>query len=184
MSKIAKPMSRSSIRDFTEIFRATCDVFLEAKTGIYFPVIDYLDKVLPNLVEDISICIEEGCNMPIYNAEGIAYPDNKEIFIREDVYEGAYRGDCRSRFTIMHELGHYFMHGRQGYARTTHNTEGRIIKPYEDPEWQANTFSGEVLVPASMKNHFLSVGAEITAFECGVSLQVAEIQLKEFARIK
>jgi Domain of unknown function (DUF955). len=49
------------------------------------------------------------------------------------------------------------------------------IKSYEDPEWQANTFAAELLVPHKLVQKMQP--NEISK-KCKVSRQVAEIQKK------
>jgi Zn-dependent peptidase ImmA (M78 family) len=59
----------------------------------------------------------------------------------------------------------------------------QIVKPYRDPEWQANTFSSALLMPAQMvrllasKEHRLLLPGTMTE-EFGVSFQAAEVRLK------
>ena len=62
--------------------------------------------------------------------------------IRSDVYEGAIHDNPRDRFTLCHELGHYILHQPENisYARGD-------IPVYQNPEWQANTFAAELLIP-------------------------------------
>ena len=54
-------------------------------------------------------------------AYGVTNPGTETMKIREDVYEGAIKGNPRDRFTLCHELGHYLIHfpERVTFARGT-----------------------------------------------------------------
>jgi Zn-dependent peptidase ImmA (M78 family) len=166
-SHIASPMSRNDIREFTKIIRDACGL-TEVR---YFPVVDLLEHLLPEIDKDFVLEIAEVNSMREY---GVAYPKDNVIILREDVYEGAIDGVPRDRFTIAHEIGHYILHkpNRIGLARSKEKP-----KPYQDPEWQANTFAGELLLPRSV-----IAGLTINQItkECGVSRAAAEIQLRSF----
>lgn len=75
---------------------------------------------------------------------GETIPSENRIRIREDVYERACNGYGRDRLTMAHELGHLLLHRVE---TITLAREDGDIPPYKDPEWQANAFSGELLVP-------------------------------------
>ena len=62
----------------------------------------------------------------------------RKLCIREDIYEQACEDDEFSRFTIVHELLHFFKHRQEEivFCRTVEEMKSR--KAYEDPEWQAN----------------------------------------------
>lgn len=55
----------------------------------------------------------------------------------------------RHRFTVCHEIGHVILHFEQlMLADTTLHRKSRAqLKTYEDPEWQAEHFSGAILMP-------------------------------------
>lgn len=95
---------------------------------------------------------------------------NRDIIrVRESVYIGATEGNYRDRFTIAHEIGHAILHKN----RTFLCREDENLKPYEDPEWQANTFAGELLVPSSM---ILNQSIQKISKTYEVSREVAIIQ--------
>lgn len=75
---------------------------------------------------------------------GETIPSENRIRIREDVYERACNGYGRDRLTMAHELGHLLLHRAE---TITFAREDGDIPPYKDPEWQANTFAGELLAP-------------------------------------
>ena len=171
MSKIAaKPTSRAKIRKTTELIRKI------AQAEDYFDVVRFLEHRLPMMDEDFELCVLADEEMHGYYAK--AYPDQHKIEVRQSVYLGAIENIGGHRFTLCHELGHYFMHGseRISYPRTQEK-----IQAYEDPEWQANTFAGELLVPANIARNFTV--SEISQ-RCGVSNIVAFIQKKQVLNTK
>ena len=94
--------------------------------------------------------------------------------IRSDVYEGAVKGRPRDRFTLCHELGHYILHQPEfmSYARGD-------IPRYRQPEWQANTFAGELMAPYDLVK---DMSIEEIMKKCGMSRQAATIQYNEYQR--
>ncbi|EJL6759089.1 ImmA/IrrE family metallo-endopeptidase [Vibrio cholerae] len=166
------PESRESIREAASLTR----LVLEKKYGIdslYLPIIEMLEFTLPQLDHEFSFEVWPESRME--GNHGLTLPSEKTIILREDVYDRALEGHGRDRMTAAHELGHYVLHSNLNiqFARADGN-----LKPYENSEWQANCFGGELLVPY-MKRHLL-VGkstAEI-AEACGISLEAAEYQRK------
>jgi Zn-dependent peptidase ImmA (M78 family) len=99
-------------------------------------------------------------------------PSQYKIQIREDVYDNAVMGEGRDRMTIAHEFGHYFLH--QGLESSFMQADDAYeIKPYEDPEWQAKAFAGELLIPYTEREK-LSVDEIVEIFK--VSEDVASYQ--------
>lgn len=131
-----------------------------------FPVI----QVAENIVGD---CFEIGSIEEMGPNEGLTYPDLGEMVIREDVYEAAIRGEGRARFTIAHELGHLFLHRATAYARSE---AGIITKLYENSEWQADEFAGNLLAPI---HHIRGLTAAQTATRCGLSLPAAIVRINK-----
>lgn len=100
-------------------------------------------------------------------------PINKILRVREDTYENALNENGRDRFTIVHEIGHIFLHSNKvSMARSSEK-----IPIYCDPEWQANTFARELLCPLKGINNCDNV--ELIADKFGVSKEVAKIQLSQ-----
>ena len=70
------------------------------------------------------------------------------IYIKESVMEQACRRAYkRGAFTLTHELGHYLLHYLQNDVRLTRVADEVYVPPYCDPEWQADTFASEFLMP-------------------------------------
>lgn len=157
-------MSRLEIRGVAKIVRKL------AGSHVYFDVVKFIENCLPILDPKFVFTILPDCDMK--GAYAKAFPDLHLIQVRESVYNLAVKGDYRHRFTLCHELGHYLMHGAQNivFPRTE-----RTPRPFEDPEWQANTFAGELLVPQEIAAIYNE--NDITML-CGASYTVASIQKK------
>lgn len=106
-------------------------------------------------------------------------PNTGKIYIREDIYERAYCGEGRDRFTIAHEIGHYILHANPAVARYPRIYPGDDVKPYEDSEWQADAFAGEFLCPCQT---IQGMTPEQIAEKYGVSVPAAKTQLKKSLR--
>ena len=114
------------------------------------------------------------------NNLGLTDIKKKTITIREDVYENAYNGNGRDLFTIAHEVGHVLLHSEQNIQQLA-RTNKETIKPYENPEWQADTFAAELLMPASMITEDDTVFTVARRF--GVSYSAARIRLNKLGII-
>ena len=164
----AAPISRNDIRRFIR--------HLKKKVGLenelYFPILSFVENILPILIPDFQFEVVPVAEMG--NKHGETYPTKNLIRIREDVYLRAAAGEGRDRLTIAHEVGHLFMHEDDCIA-LCRLAPTEKLKPFEDPEWQANAFGGELLASS-----YLIQG--ITLYEvsekCGVSVSAAEIQLR------
>jgi hypothetical protein len=166
---LAQPISRANIRLVAKKIREVVGFENEP----YFPVIPFIEQVMPQIFQDFCHEILEDKEMPRSYAE--ALPQLNLLKIREDVYIGALSDNGRHRFTLAHEIGHFIFHG-EGRVSLARSGETRI-PAYQQPEWQANTFAGELLIPTHLMR-----GKEIVEIVnlCKVSRQAAEIQYKFF----
>ena len=162
MDTKANPMSRS------EIQKLALEIRKIANTGEHlpFPILRFLEGFQEPLEIDIYVLPDSELD----NCYAKTNSSLSEIQISESTYDGAANGNPRDTFTLAHEFGHYLMHtpSRISFAR------GTFIKAYENPEWQANTFAGELLAPSKYIKKELS--DEQIASQYGVSLSVARIQ--------
>ncbi|KAB7782195.1 ImmA/IrrE family metallo-endopeptidase [Methylorubrum populi] len=137
---MAPPMSRANIEAGTMAIRQLL--------GLTDPFLD-----VARLLEFGLKGIAPGFEFQVLDREvmgsrhGQMDPAERTVALRLDVYEGliAHRG--RDRFTACHEIGHAVLHGSRL------NRLGPGMRPpaaYRDPEWQANTFAGALLMPAHM----------------------------------
>lgn len=165
MNVVAKPRSRVDIRKMTNKLRK----LLGFEDSLYFPIVEFVEWILANPEDGIDLEIVEPEEMD--NTYGTTNTGINKMRIRSDVYEGAVHGNPRDRFTLCHEVGHYFLHQPESisFAR------GKVPR-YKDPEWQANTFAGELMAPYGLiKNMNINEIME----KCGMSMQAATIQYNE-----
>jgi len=111
-----------------------------------FPLVDFLEFDLKDLTGfDFSIG-----KLPL-GIEATTDIAKKELILSEQTYEGLHHDDGRCRFTLAHEIGHIFEHGylhfvSQRCLKAIRFNRGKI-KPYMDPEAQANVFAASLLMP-------------------------------------
>lgn len=143
---------------------------------MYFPIVPFLENIMPLLIPGFTLEIVPKEEMGTKHGE--TYPSKKLIRIREDVYLNAVAGCGRDRLTIAHEIGHLLLHGDDSIALCRLEPD-ESLKPYEDPEWQADAFGGELLAPS-----YLIRGLAIRAVQekCGVSESAASVQLRTLCR--
>lgn len=167
-SFVVKPLSIVSIRKKAAIIRDVFDSDMK-----YFPIVPFLENIMPQIFEDFYIEINTIEEMG--NCHGLACPTENCIKIREDVYDRAIQGYGRDRFTLAHELGHFLMHQPENisFARTESTNK---IEAFRDPEWQANTFAAELLMPLNLIS---TRDPYEIAEEFGVSVQAASIRAKK-----
>lgn len=161
---IAKPISRREIRRFACEIRKS----LGLENIAYFPIMEFLELILPKIMPGFELEILSQEEMG--ELHGKTCPADKKIYLRQDVYDRACEGQGRDRFTVAHELGHLFYHVPQNIVLARSNCEVRIC---ENPEWQANTFAGELLVPFNFAGS--KTETEIMT-ACGVSYSAARCQ--------
>lgn len=109
--------------------------------------------------------------------EACCVPEDAYIMIDARVFDRACLDEPRSRFTIVHELGHLIL----GHSKTF-NRGGPTqapIRSFENSEWQANKFAAEFLMPLDLvrKLQISSVYEMMQAF--GVSKQAADFRLRD-----
>ena len=165
---MVEPKSRDDLRNLARQFRK----LLHLEDELYFPIVELLDA-MTEFFDDFNYEIVED-NVLSENVHADTDIKTGLIRIKESVYEGAYRGEGRDRMTIAHEIGHYFTICVCGFKLTRIFSEKRI-PAFQDPEWQAKCFAGELMVAAHLvkdMNEF-----EI-AKRCGVSYDAAHVQYK------
>lgn len=163
---LAKPRSKRNILRLTEIIRES----LGLRDKLYFPIMYFLENILtqidPELVIDIT---DDGMD----NIYACYIPQENTLKIRTSVYERACDDVGRDRFTIAHEIGHYFLH-RKGVILS--RRDSGHVESFYDPEWQANTFASFILMPPSLIRNMTN---EEIACKCCTSLSAAMIANKK-----
>ena len=134
----AKPLSRKAISNYARKIRKFCN----AENTDYFDIMAFLEKILPKYMSDFSLEVVKKEDLP--NDFGKTITSEHRMIIREDIYYDATKGDWFSRFTLGHETFHLLKHTEQSLVLCRAAIKP---KPYEDSEWQANAFSGELFAP-------------------------------------
>ena len=143
---------------------------------LYFPIVKFLENVLPVLIPDFQLEIVPKDEMR--DKHGETFPDKCLIRIREDIYYGAIGGNGRDRLTLAHEIGHLLLHEGNGIA-LCRMQPGERLKSYEDPEWQADAFGGELLASSYL---IKGMSESEVMRKCGVSSSAARVQLRTLNR--
>jgi len=171
LSVEALPLSRKQIRELARRIRD----YLDQSTVYYIDVVRLVEFTLPEKFAGFLLDIQNKADMG--KNHGYAQPDVRVMAIREDVYEGACAGRGRDRFTLIHELGHLLLHNsdRMRNRRATGKP-----KAYCDPEWQANVFAAEFLMPIELMSGLASITDVAVKF--GVSRSAATVQLNAYLK--
>lgn len=162
--------STKDLRRFSEQVRA---VFV-GPSQIEFPIMDVLEFRLQKLLPDYFLRIGDAGTMG--GDEGRVHAGESWIMLRQDVYEGAWNGQGRHRFTAAHELGHYLLHRNAGMARMREDHQ----PIYRDAEWQADEFAGSLLMSPRHRTSF--VNADDAARKCGMSPEAARVMLLKHSK--
>ena len=163
----AKPLSRADIRREALEWRRV----LNLDTELYVDVLRMLELILPFLGFTYDYPSQEEME-----EEAKTYPDQKLICIREDVYYGARKGVARYRFTVVHEIAHAILHSRASISFARSDIP---LKAYMDPEWQANAFAGEFLMPYNLVK---DMTIDEIVETCGVSRKAAVTQMQAYKK--
>ena len=167
---IAAPISRRQLRALTLGIRKT----FHLENEICFPIVEMLEA-MPDIFSANNFTFEIVPDHELPTAvQGDTDIANHYMRIKESVYDGAYAGNGRDRYSIAHEIGHYMLMCVMGFA-FQRNISQRKLKAYEDPEWQAECFAAELLMP-----HHLIKGmtASEISEKCNVSPAAATTQIK------
>lgn len=163
---IAPPTSRRELRKAAHRLRRG----LGMEEDHWFPIIEVLELALSDILPGFQFDVWSKKEMG--QDHGLTLIDEGLVVLRQDVYEGAVEGRGRDRFTAGHELGHAIFHSSVGLARSN---PCRPVRPFEDPEWQANTFAAELLIFSELvapADTIVKVAANF-----GVSEDAARVQL-------
>ncbi len=164
----ANPISRAYIRRYVYLLKKKVGL----ENELYFPIVTFAENVLPILIPDFQFQVVSMFEMGVKHGE--TFPSKNVIRIREDIYERAVAGEGRDRLTVAHEVGHLFLHENETIALCRLDPTEKL-KPYEDPEWQADAFAGELLAPSYLVKGLSEYEIQI---KCGVSSAAARCQLR------
>lgn len=144
--KTAKPLSILDIRNVAKFIRKLIDVSPDKNIDMA-KVLDVLTIKLQRFDFNYVVLDDDD---PIFKKNEEAKTDivNGTLYIKESlIWEAVHKKYCRSNFTIGHEIGHFVLHrvlNLMDFSRAAYSTPKKI---YEDPEWQADTFASELLMP-------------------------------------
>lgn len=165
----SKGLSEKQIQHYVREFRKR----IGKEYDIYLPIVDIIELILHKIIPEFTLEILETDKLPNEYAETDIL--KKIIRVREDVYLDAIKNGQRSRFTLAHEIAHLLLHDEKTILQQP--TGGKSsIKTYENPEWQANTFAGELLAPSYLIG---SMSPEEIKSKCCISLEAATIQFEK-----
>ena len=158
--------SEFEIRNAAEQVRK---LFTDGTDIRYLDIVRILEHKMPEAFPGFRYEIVSPSEMPDREAE--MNPFEFCIRIQEPIYAGAMNGDGHCRFTIAHELGHFFLHRTQHLAFGKKAENGNI-PTFKNSEWQADVFARNLLAPFSATRGMVALQIEILF---GVSRKVADI---------
>jgi len=140
---------------------------------LYFPITKVLE-ILHLFDKDAHFEIVDARELEA-NEHAVTDVMSKTIKIREDIYEGACRGNGRDRMTIAHEFAHFITLCVCGFklARSFDNAE---LPAYRDPEWQAKCLAGELMIDSDL---IRGMSILEVCEKCGVSYDAEKLQLSK-----
>lgn len=139
--------------------------------GDRISVLPILEFALDEMFVDGHLAVLSDGDMG--GAEGRTEWARPVITLAASTYAALKRGDHRARMTAAHELGHLLMHTQ----RPVYNFKAPNRDKRYDPEWQADTFAGALLMP---RDAFLKTRTIVEARErFGVSMGAVMVRAKK-----
>lgn len=142
----AKGMSTTYIRNIAKLTR----MLLDSPNDKFLDVAKALDVLTDKLAKHNFNYMILPDNDPLFERKEEAKTDVLvgTIYIKESVFnEAAHKRYCRAHYTIAHEIGHFILHRALNTLNFARTSEAGSYKVYENPEWQADTFASELLMP-------------------------------------
>ncbi|MBP2057931.1 hypothetical protein J2Z60_001106 [Lactobacillus colini] len=164
---IAHPVSRTSLRLVAEELKKKLNISV---TKPYVDVVMILDR-LSEIDSSFNYEIVEDWQLDEH-VQAMTNVEAKTIYIKSSVYEDACQGIGKDRMSIAHEIGHILLHRDVIQMPVLYRYDGSL-KLYQKPEWQAECFAAELLMPyEQIKN----MSVEEIMISCGVSRPAAIYQ--------
>ena len=139
------------------------------------PILHILEIVTPKIIENFELhilTVEEFSQEFGKTSHGLYVPEQKHLYLREDVYYGAWDNNGRDRFTVAHEFAHAIL--IELFPQGLHRIASNVKRPtYQDPEWQANTLASYLLIPPKLIGNEMTVENIMNNFS--VSFTAAKI---------
>ncbi len=147
MNNSAKPLKTIEIRNIAQFIRKKLVCSNDDESIDMIALLDTLTSKLSKYGFNYYV-LED--NDPIFEYDDEAKTDIIEgnIYFKESVIKEADSETfSRANFTIAHEIGHFILHRVVNPINFSRTASFAKMKCYEDPEWQANTFASEFLMP-------------------------------------
>lgn len=135
-------------------------------------VLEKLEELIPKFSVQSKLALDMGQD------EAWMDDESHTLTVRESVLDEAKAGMGRSRFTLAHELGHYFL-GHEGRRRRNPNKAVYAGSTERIQENEADQFASYFLVPTDLACN--ATNADEIAQRFQVSTKVAEIA---YARVQ
>lgn len=173
--RITKPQSRKNLRQLATQIRAKLGI--DSKQ-LYVDILFCLEILISKIDSSFQYKIFDPGDFEKPN-EAFFSPENNCIFIRSDVYNKARDEDGRARFTIAHEIAHYFLFKILGipyyedWENIMYYSDAKLHSV--DPEWQADVVGNYLLCEPDCIKDF---SEEDIVFYCGVTNSAAYTALQ------
>lgn len=169
---LVEPKSRTDLREIAYLFRK----WLSLEHVLFFPVVEVLD-LLSLINNDFNYEIVNDDILPNNTHADIDIKTGL-IRIKESVFIGACNNRGRDRMTIAHEIGHFVLLCQYGF-KLERSFSLEKIPAYQDSEWQAKCFAGELMIPAHLVK---GMSKREIVEKCGVSPDAANTQYKHLLK--
>lgn len=160
---VVAPLSRAAIDNYALTLRRA----LGYSDNQRVDMLRLIEFVFPQVWDDYDYQVVP--DSELRGAEATTSTTEHVIKISESCYKAARHGHARYPFTLAHEAGHLFLHT----GKPAQLARGEV-KPYMDPEWQADTFASSFLAPTDEVRKCMSL-AEISA-RFGLSGRAAQVR--------
>lgn len=168
--RITKPQSRENLRNISKNIRRKLGL---DSNQLFVDILYCLEISIPKIDSTFQFIISDANQINKPN-EAFFSPETNTIYIRSDVYEKARDEDGRARFTIAHEIAHYFLFKILGipyfekWECIMYSSDATIHSM--DPEWQADVVANYLLCESDL---IKDLSEEDIIFHCGVSRDAA-----------
>lgn len=173
MNLKTNPLSVDIIEKYAQIMRN----FFSISNDEFFPIYEVLEhfqneeKLSIQILEDSDLIFEDDKELAKYNGK------ENYLYLKESLLEDYENNIYTSNFTLAHELFHFMQLNLLNFKFI----ECENVRPYEDPEWQANEFAAQLLIPSEfidLSENELSSKFHVTV-ECALYRKLKYKQRKE-----
>lgn len=152
------PLSVKDIEMIAKRFRKNYNIDEDS----YFPVLDVIDEMFVKNLLSYQI-VEDDYHLLDKDTPALYNAYENVIYIKDSVHEECENNIYRSCFTLCHEIFHYI----QSEVLSFNFEKCEMCKSYEEVDWQANEFAGQLLIPTK----YLDLPDDILEKKFHVSLE-------------